>query len=93
MLGSWNKWKPEAMTRNENGSHTTLVTFLGGTALGAFREAAETHPLYVRLGPEGFESLLVSLDEDCQEAGPADCRSVSDATVKKELYLVTSAFL
>lgn len=45
LLGSWNKWKPEAMTRNENGSHTTVVTFLGGTAFGAFREAAETHPI------------------------------------------------
>lgn len=45
LLGSWNKWKPEAMTRNENGSHTTVVT----------------------LGPDGFESLLVSLDQDCQE--------------------------
>ena len=58
------------MTRNENGSHTTLVTFLGGTAFGSVKLPKRIR--YVRLGPEGFESLLVSLDEDCQEAGPAD---------------------
>jgi len=74
IIGSWDNWMPKAMSRNDNGSHTAVVT----------------------LGPDGFESLLVSLDENSQEVlhpERPNATSGSRAFGPNPLHLVRQNFL